>query len=527
MATDLREMTGQDPLKLALPLALGGLALGAGGTGDFLGGLARGLLQGLEMRRGFELQEEQRAERKAALRRSFLQEVVNTLGSIDDPEQFEQAKTLFRGISREFGVEPGELEIYTFPEGKKKKIKQARAAQVLDQVIKTYGAQKFFSPETGLLDALYEVDGERVSGRDLLKLSGFPIARARRQVTEEVRTQRTEEGGLSRFLAPEKVQVQTREVEEEILPQLPRRVVLGEYDPRFRGTPYESTPVPVTQDGDVDSASLVRFYQLAGIQNPLQSAQARFEKIRTEREDILRRLSSIQQQMAQAKTEEQFRASIQAWNRLISNVRRYKPYLGLTQVPFDESVAVKQWKEARRERRVGPVVPVVGEPVRSQGLDVRPIRSARTGAITGYIINGQQFTIQQAIRLARDLITAGDPRGRSLASILRVPQGTVLSWKARATGLLQARRELQEINQRIDELDVELGARTPGTTEYERLKIQRNQLASRRNMIYKKYPELLREAGGGFTPTGIKGRPAEKGGQPPQSLDQSLDEFFR
>ena len=98
--------------------------------------------------------------------------------------------------------------------------------------------------------------------------AGFPTPT--RQTTAGAPTvgipgQAMAEGGLSRFLVPQGIQqIPSGQLRAEpILPQQFQRRTLSDYDPRFGGTVFAATPLPVTSTGEIDSSGLERYYKLA------------------------------------------------------------------------------------------------------------------------------------------------------------------------------------------------------------------------------------------------------------------------
>lgn len=151
----------------------------------------------------------------------------------------------------------------------------------------------------------------------------------------------------------EQVEVPTGKTRRELDIGRTSRVTLAEYDPRFADTPYADSPLPLDENtGEVDIARLRQFEQGAGIETPIARGKRERTNVFGERTDARGRLNELRAQATAAKTEEQFRAALEARNEFISNIRRYKPYLGLTEGPVDVERAVAEWRSRPEARRV-------------------------------------------------------------------------------------------------------------------------------------------------------------------------------
>lgn len=488
-ATDATESTTPklDFRKALLP-ALGAVALGGQGGGAFLRAFLQGQMAKLEREERDVEKRVAAQEKKDALRRDFLLKASSALGGIDDPELFEETKAQLRQIAEILQLDATTLDVYAFPESKRKRVKQQRAASVFEQLIKT---GRFFE------DATYEVDGEKLSGRELMILAGVPrgTRKVTEPVTEEIDVPRVEEGGLARFLAPagrQAVQVGTRERDEEIPFTTPRRLTLGEAYPEvFAKSGREHLarlPVPLDKDGFPDTVKIAELMAKAGVQNPLEAAKRGQERVEKDRTDFDRRLARIQQAMDQADTPEGFRVQVIAYNRLIDDFKEHKPWVGVKQVSMSVAQAIAEWVKENVRRKAGAGGDgAVGPPLGGGVLDVRPIRNKK-GIITHYSINGEQFTVQQATDQAKILFFAGDPHGRALATVLQISPKVIAQWNVEAKGgkqLTDTRRQLRLLEEEMEisgiatQAGTDLKARRDAATRLRTLTIRRTQLLRR------------------------------------------------
>lgn len=423
-------------------------------AGAFMRGLARGMMAAQQMRERQEAKEEQKAAQRRDLRLRFQSDLLKA----PDLDTFEQVRGFYKSAGRELGIEP-EFDLPVFPESKRKQLAIQKAQHLWNTLVQRNDFEALWERNASVqLD-----DGESVTVRELAKRINFPLPKVtvREPITEEVPAPRTEEGSLGRFLAPagsQMIQVGTQEREEELPPFVPAQVrTLGQWDPQtFAKHPHLARiPLPIDpKTGQPDGIKLLAFYKAAGVVDPTETTKKAQERVDKDRIDYDRRLGRIQQKMNQDKTEVQFRASVQAYNSLVTDFRRHKPWVGAKELPVDVPTAVKQWRRAQATTAGATVGDAMDVPGTAGEFEVRSIRN-KQGVVTHFAVNGQQFTVQQVREAAQRMLLDADPAGVELALKVGISRGQVLRWldaemrrlgaKTGMTGDPDASRKLAEL----------------------------------------------------------------------------------